>query len=189
MTTGRINQVASSRDAAPQQRRCECASAPGGASTVEQKLGDQTSFANPTKSIGTAAFTWVHEHSCVRRFEHTGVRLSGRENADARLRPPVPAIRPRVRRRVSKGLYIKRPNKAAGGPSAVKEGKTRRDDGSSGRKAPLAHVQRAPLRAAAPVNPPRRCPDQVHGEANKGATAPAVQIKIGRGAPNGPERA
>ncbi|KAG9438838.1 hypothetical protein H6P81_021243 [Aristolochia fimbriata] len=36
-----------------------------------KKLGDQTSFANPTKSIGTAAFTWVHEHFRRPAFEHT----------------------------------------------------------------------------------------------------------------------
>ncbi|KAG9444717.1 hypothetical protein H6P81_016057 [Aristolochia fimbriata] len=66
MTTGRINQVASSsRDRDASTRRCEKAPQhrARGIDGRKQKLGDQTRFANPTKSIGTAAFTWVHEHS------------------------------------------------------------------------------------------------------------------------------
>ncbi|KAG9438842.1 hypothetical protein H6P81_021247 [Aristolochia fimbriata] len=84
MTTGRINQVASSRETATPTRRCEKRQHRArGIDGRKQKLGDQTRFANPTKSIGTAAFTWVHEHCGVRAFRaHPGVRLSRRGKED-----------------------------------------------------------------------------------------------------------
>ncbi|KAG9438330.1 hypothetical protein H6P81_021737 [Aristolochia fimbriata] len=122
-----------------------------GASTVEQKLGDQTRLRIQPSPSGLP-----HSHGSMNTRASgvpstPGVRLSreGKVNADARLRPARTRTT-RVRRRVSKGLYIKascpfrgkntqapgecqRPNKAAGGPCS--EGKTaRRDDGSYGRK-------------------------------------------------------
>ncbi|KAG9438594.1 hypothetical protein H6P81_021466 [Aristolochia fimbriata] len=64
------------RPAAPQpQRPIESRlSYRAGASTVEQKVGRSDFVCESTKSIGTAAFTWVHEHFRRPAFEHTGHR-------------------------------------------------------------------------------------------------------------------
>ncbi|KAG9438743.1 hypothetical protein H6P81_021338 [Aristolochia fimbriata] len=109
-------------------------------------------------------------------FEHTGVRLSGRENkrGRARLCPPItrfdtgPATGFKGtihQRRAALGGKntqapgeCQRPNKAAGGPCS--EGKTaRRDDGSSAEKhhsrmSSEHHFRRSALQSAAPMPGP-----------------------------------
>ncbi|KAG9438846.1 hypothetical protein H6P81_021251 [Aristolochia fimbriata] len=84
-TTGRINQVASSETATP-TRRCEKRQHRArGIDGRKQKLGDQTRFANPTKSIGLP-----HSHGSMNtaasgRFRaHPGARLSRRRNCPFR---------------------------------------------------------------------------------------------------------
>ncbi|KAG9438725.1 hypothetical protein H6P81_021320 [Aristolochia fimbriata] len=70
--------------------RCEVRLSTGrGHRTVEQKLASGLRFANPTKSIGTAAFTWVHEHFRRPAFEHTRreTKPEGKKNG----RPIAPA--------------------------------------------------------------------------------------------------
>ncbi|KAG9444451.1 hypothetical protein H6P81_015791 [Aristolochia fimbriata] len=72
MTTGRINQVASSEDRDAAARVGASAPRPR-ARGVDglAKVRRSNSFENPTKSVGTAAFTRVHEQSGVRRSERT----------------------------------------------------------------------------------------------------------------------
>ncbi|KAG9438847.1 hypothetical protein H6P81_021252 [Aristolochia fimbriata] len=79
-----------SRDATPTRRRCEKRQHRArGIDGRKQKLGDQTRFANPTKSIGLPHFTWVHEHCGVRALQHTRAETKpeGKVNADASIAP------------------------------------------------------------------------------------------------------
>ncbi|KAG9444633.1 hypothetical protein H6P81_015973 [Aristolochia fimbriata] len=162
MTTGRINQVASSRRGASTTRRSRKAPQHrAGASAVEQKLGDQTSFANPTKSIGTAAFTWVHEH-----FRRPAFRAHPRET------------KPEGKRTIHQGelpLSAKNTQSTRGMPatqrgrgrSVVMKGRRRADEttahtgGSTTRACPTCTTRRSAQRSAYPDAPP------VHGEATK----------------------
>ncbi|KAG9444699.1 hypothetical protein H6P81_016039 [Aristolochia fimbriata] len=165
------------------------------------KVGQSDSIANPTKSTGTAAFTWVHEHSCVRRSEHT--RRETMPGGESKRGCPIaPACTTRrhgsgggfqrdytskascpARGKTHKHRGCLRPNKAAGGLCG--EGKT-------------ATTRRRLIMAE---TPPQACPTCTTRDAPWSATpdAPARMAKPAkrqrpaqasqdreRGAPNGP---
>ncbi|KAG9438834.1 hypothetical protein H6P81_021239 [Aristolochia fimbriata] len=168
----RINQVASSRDAAPQQR--PIASRPqhrAGGIGGRAKVGDQTSFANQPSPSGTAAFTWVHEHFRRPAFEHTrGLYIKGE----------LP-LRGKTHKAPGE---CQRPNKAAG-RSVCDEGKNGLDEAA-------AHLTEAPLSAcpACTTSPQRPAPSAAPmpgpcmASQQSAISAPPEQIKIGRGAPS-----
>ncbi|KAG9438737.1 hypothetical protein H6P81_021332 [Aristolochia fimbriata] len=179
MTTGRINQVASlERPRRLNRARCECASAPGRGIDGRAKVG-RSDF---VLRIQPSPSGLPHSHGsmntrCVRRSEHTGVRLSGGEINAGR---PIAPARTRDDTGPADGFQRDYTSKASCPPGEKKHTSTRgmpatqQGRGSTTRACPTSTT-----RAAAPSNPTPDAPP-VHGEPTKRHRRRRdVQIKIG----------
>ncbi|KAG9438837.1 hypothetical protein H6P81_021242 [Aristolochia fimbriata] len=167
----------------------ESPSTPGGGHRRSSKKLKRSDFVcESTKSIGTAAFTWVHEHFRRPAFEHTSVRLSGGKNSGAPIAPARTPPRPGSGGGFQRDYTSKHQGNAS--DPTRPHGEVRLMKGRQARTTAAAHLAESttqrvcPTCTTSPQRPSRPPPDArpVHGETNKGAIKrPPEQVKIGRG--------